>query len=89
MSTENALEFVDEWIGLDVVEVVVPGERHWQVFRNLLQVAGAAGNLTSDAHLAALAIERGATVYSADNDFARFPGLHHVNPLLESGRPRR
>jgi uncharacterized protein len=88
MSTEDALGFVDEWIGLDVVDVVVPGERHWQVFRNLLKAAGTAGNLTSDAHLAALAIERGAAVYSADNDFARFPGLHHVNPLVKSRRAR-
>ena len=58
------------------------------MFRNLLASAGAAGNLTSDAHLAALAIERGATVYSADHDFARFPGLRHVNPLTRPGRSR-
>lgn len=66
----------------------MPGDRHWQVFRNLLKSAGAAGNLTSDAHLAALAIERGATVYSADNDFGRFAGLRHVNPLVRSPRSK-
>lgn len=88
MSSEDALGFVDEWIDLDVVEVVVPGERHWQVFRSLLKGAGAAGNLTSDAHLAAHAIERGAAVYSADNDFARFPGLQYVNPLVKTARLR-
>ena len=82
MSSDTAMEFVDEWLSLPSVEVVVPGDRHWPVFRNLLRAAGTAGNLTSDAHLAALAIERGAAVFSADNDFARFPGLHHVNPLL-------
>lgn len=89
MSSDTALEFVDEWLGLPCVEIVVPGDRHWPVFRNLLRAAGTAGNLTSDAHLAALAIERGATVFSADNDFARFPGLHHVNPLLrpKASRP--
>ena len=86
MSGDTALDFVDEWLSLPAVETVVPGERHWQVFRNLLQAAGTAGNLTSDAHLAALAIERGATVFSADNDFGRFPGLRHVNPLLRSKR---
>ncbi len=85
MSGETALDFVDEWLGLPAVEIVVPGEGHWPVFRNLLEAAGTAGNLTSDAQLAALAIERGATVFSADNDFGRFPGLRHVNPLL---RPR-
>jgi predicted nucleic acid-binding protein len=42
---------------------------------------GTAGNLTSDAHLAALAIEHGATLYSADVDFSRFPGLRWVDPL--------
>ena len=40
-----------------------------------------AGNLTTDAHVAAMAIELGATVYSADHDFRRFPGVHHVDPL--------
>ena len=42
---------------------------------------GIAGNLTSDAHLAALAIEHGAQLCSADSDFARFPGLKWMNPL--------
>jgi toxin-antitoxin system PIN domain toxin len=81
MPPESALEFIDEWLSLPTVEIVVPGERHWPVFRNLLKTAGTAGNLTSDAHLAALALERGATVFSADADFGRFPGLLHVNPL--------
>jgi uncharacterized protein len=88
MTPEAALNLVDEWLALPTVEPVVPGERHWEVFRNLLEAAGTAGNLTSDAHLAALAIERGATVYSADNDFARFPGLRHVNPLNPPKRSR-
>lgn len=42
---------------------------------------GTAGNLTSDAHLAALAVKHGYAVYSSDNDFKRFPGIEHVNPL--------
>ncbi len=89
MSGEAALGFLDEWLNLPTVEIVVPGERHWPVFRNLLKAAGTAGNLTSDAHLAALAIERGATVFSTDSDFARFPGLRHVNPLGARPRPTR
>ena len=88
MAPEAALDFVDEWLALPSVEIVVPGERHWDVFRNLLEAAGTAGNLTSDAHLAALAIERGATVYSADTDFGRFLGLRHVNPLNQPVRAR-
>ena len=86
MPPEAALDFVDEWLSLPAVEVVLPGERHWRVFRNLVESAGTAGNLTSDAHLAALAIERGATVFSADRDFGRFPGLKHVNPLVRAAR---
>jgi len=39
------------------------------------------GNLASDAHLAALAIEHGAEIYSSDTDFSRFPGLQWKNPL--------
>jgi uncharacterized protein len=49
--------------------------------RDLLARLGVAGNLTSDAHLAALAIEHGATLYSADNDFSRFAGLRWVDPV--------
>jgi len=49
--------------------------------KNLLWSTGTAGNLTSDAHIAALALEHGYSVYSADNDFKRFPGITHVNPL--------
>jgi hypothetical protein len=48
----------------------------------LIIQSGTGGNLTSDAHLAALAMEPGATLYSADNDFKRFSGLIHVNPLV-------
>ena len=49
--------------------------------RELLDAVGTAGNLTSDAHLAALAIEHGALLCSCDADFSRFPGLRWVDPL--------
>ena len=78
---EAAMAFVDEWLQQPYAEAVSPGESHWAILRSLLKATGTAGNLTSDAHLAALAIEKGAAVYSTDNDFKRFPGLEHVNPL--------
>ena len=81
LSPEKALAFVDSWLQQPFVEPVAPGARHWQIFRNLVLATGTAGNLTSDAHLAALAIEYSAAVYSTDNDFQRFPGVRHVNPL--------
>jgi hypothetical protein len=60
--------------------VISPTVRHATVLRELLKPLGTAGNLTSDAHLAALAIEHGATLYSFDSDFARFTGLRWENP---------
>lgn len=76
-----ALTYVDGWLKQPQVELIGPGERHWPILRNLLTNTGTAGNLTSDAHLAALAIEYGAEIYSADYDFRRFTGVAHVNPL--------
>jgi toxin-antitoxin system PIN domain toxin len=81
LAPEQALAFVDEWLAQPYVQALAPGERHWAVLRNLLRATGTAGNLTSDAHLAALAIEHGCTVCSSDSDFKRFPGLEHVDPL--------
>ena len=54
---------------------------HWLILHGLLTASGAVGSVTSDAHLAALAIEQGGTVASTDNDFRRFTGVTHVNPL--------
>lgn len=78
---EQAIGFIDEWLAQSYVSVVAPGDHHWPLLRNLLKTTGTAGNLVADAHLAALAIEHGCAVYSADNDFKRFPGVEHVNPL--------
>ncbi len=78
---EKALAYVDSWLQQPFAETVAPGENHWPIFRNLTMAAGTAGNLTSDAHLAALAIEHGCPVYSTDNDFRRFPGIEHINPI--------
>ncbi len=89
LAVEEAIGFVDEWLDQPFVEPVLPGDGHWPILRNLLRASGTAGNLTSDAHLAALAIERGATICSADYDFRRFPGVEHVNPLEERASPPR
>jgi uncharacterized protein len=61
--------------------VVSPGERHWQIFTLLCKVAGAKGNLVSDAFFAALAMESGAEWITADRDYARFAGLRWRHPL--------
>jgi toxin-antitoxin system PIN domain toxin len=81
LSPDQALAFVGGWLGQPYVSAVGPGDGHWQVLRNLLRTTGTAGSLTSDAHLAALAIEHGGAIYSTDHDFKRFPGVEHVNPI--------
>jgi uncharacterized protein len=81
LRADDAITYIDSWLSQPNVALVRPGEQHWPILRNLLQVSGTSGNLTSDAHLAALAIEQGYAVYSADNDFRRFAGLTVVNPL--------
>jgi hypothetical protein len=58
-----------------------PGRRHAEILFGLLEALGTAGNLTTDAHLAALAIENQAELHSTDADFARFRGLRWTNPL--------
>lgn len=81
LTPEVAIDYVESWLAQPLVEPISTGDHHWPIFRNLVISSGTAGNLTSDAHLAALAIEHGCPVYSADNDFKRFAGITHVNPL--------
>lgn len=83
MTCEQALQLLGEWIEQPVIVLLSPGERHWPLLRGLLEGAGTAGNLTTDAFLAALAIEYDAELCSADTDFLRFsPPLRYLNPLL-------
>jgi toxin-antitoxin system PIN domain toxin len=81
LSADEALDYVEGWLEQPVADVVHPTPGHASLLRDLLESTGAAGNLTSDAHLAALAIEHGAELCSCDTDFARFTGLRWVNPL--------
>ncbi len=75
LSPHEALDAIDEWLDRPNAEVVHPTRRHAHVLRRLIEQTGTAGNLTTDAHLAALAIEHGATLASFDGDFHRFPDL--------------
>ena len=81
LTVSQALETVASWLAQPCAEVVDPAERHVEVLARLLEPLGTAGNLTSDAHLAALALEFGAELCSCDADFGRFPGLRWTNPL--------
>jgi toxin-antitoxin system PIN domain toxin len=76
-----ACEAVRSWLARPYVGLVHPGERHAAILFGFLEALGAAGNLTTDAHLAALAIEHQAELHSTDADFTRFRGLRWVNPV--------
>ena len=76
-----ALDLMEEWLSRPPVRTLAPEPGHYRLLRDLLDQAGTAGNLTTDTHLAALAIEHGAALASTDSDFARFPHLRWSNPL--------
>ena len=73
---------VRTWLAAPAVWTPPPGERHGEILDAILAIPGVHGNLVMDAHLAALAIEHGLQVHSTDSDFARFPGLRWINPLI-------
>lgn len=78
---DEAFDHVDFWLAQPCAMVVYPTERHTAILKEMLGPLGTAGNLTSDAHLAAVAREHGAELCSCDGDFARFPGVRWTNPL--------
>jgi toxin-antitoxin system PIN domain toxin len=77
----QAFDLVDGWLAQPPVVVLHPTSRHHIVLRRLLEPFGTAGNLVPDAHLAALAVEHGATIASCDRDFGRFAGVTWADPL--------
>jgi len=72
---------VRAWLSCPYVSILHPGERHAEILFGLLERLGTGGNLTTDAHLAALCIEHQAELHSTDADFSRFPGLRWKNPV--------
>ena|SRR5712692_4002635 len=81
LTTKEATAAVGAWIERPMVRILSPGQGHWEIFVRLLIEGQVRGPLVMDAHLAALAIEHGAVLYTTDRDFARFPGLKVANPL--------
>lgn len=80
MAAGDAVAQVETWLAAPAAVVAQPTSRHAAVLGGLICEAGTAGNLTTDAHLAALAIEHGAALVSYDRDFARFAGVRHRLP---------
>lgn len=82
LTVDEASAAVTSILAEPVVSLALPSERHWEILAQLLLDAKARGPLVMDAHLAALAIEHGATLATTDRDFARFSGLQVVDPLI-------
>ncbi|MEK6372866.1 MAG: type II toxin-antitoxin system VapC family toxin [Acidobacteriota bacterium] len=72
---------IRSWLEQPPARIIHPGPHHLDLIEDLALHAGAAGELTTDLHLAALAIEHQAELHSNDADFSRFPGLRWRNPL--------
>ncbi len=80
-SVADALSALSDWLAHPAVSILQPGERHWSILSTLVPESQSRGPVIMDAHLAALAIEHGATLCTNDRDFARFPRLRTFNPL--------
>ncbi len=76
----DALTVVRLWLEQPPSVIVEPTTRHLEVLSGLLTTAGTGGNLTNDAHLAALGVEHGAEIVTYDSDFGRFAGVRWTMP---------
>jgi toxin-antitoxin system PIN domain toxin len=81
LAVGDVMERIHTWLELPHVHIAQPSDRHFSRLRTELERVGVAGNLTTGAHLAVLAMERGYVLYSTDTDFARFAGLRWINPV--------
>jgi len=80
-TSAEAVAIVQEWLDQPNVRVLAPTARHWTILKDLISKGQVRAALMTDAHLAALAIEHGAVLYTNDRGFTRFPGLKWSNPL--------
>jgi toxin-antitoxin system PIN domain toxin len=85
LSASEDQSAVSSWLSQPAAGILDPGERHWDILRELMRDGQTAGPLVMDAVLAAIAIEHGATVCTTDRDFSRFSGLKWTNPLVTNG----
>jgi uncharacterized protein len=80
LSVDRAIKTLQAWVGDGPGVIVQPTPLHLSVVAGLLKSTGTGGNLTNDAHLAALALEHDALVVTFDSDFQRFSGVRWAPP---------
>lgn len=83
LTLKEAVSRVQSWFEQPCVRLVEPTDQHWKIFQQMLSSGNALGNLVTDAHLAALAVEHNCVLYSTDADFSRFRGLKWKNPVAK------
>lgn len=81
LSRQEATLAVSSWLDQPQAVLLSPGEKHWDLLQRLLSDGKVVGPLVSDAHLAALTIEHGGTLFTTDRDFSRFSNLRFKNPI--------
>lgn len=81
LSLAQSVKRVQSWLNQPCIRLIEPTDRHWLVFQRMLIDGQALGNLVTDAHIAALAVQYGCELMSTDADFARFPLVKWINPL--------
>ena len=79
LTLDQAIDRVDTWLSHPNTRLVSETDQHWQILKELIEESGTAGNFTTDAHLAALAISHAARLASCDADFGRFRHLRWEN----------
>ncbi|MDD9982803.1 MAG: PIN domain-containing protein [Gammaproteobacteria bacterium] len=86
MPPGESCSLLEEWLALPNVRILQPGPRAWRRLGRMCEEGRAKGAMVMDAHLAALAMEHGASIATTDRDFMRFPDIEIVNPVNPSAR---
>lgn len=89
LSPRKACALVEDWLAQPNVKLLQPGARTWTLLSRLCGEGQAKGAMVMDAHLAALALEHGASIATTDRDFTRFPGLKLLNPARDAQNGQR
>ena len=89
LSPGDACVLIESWLDQSNVQLLQPGSRTWQLLGAICEEGQARGAMVMDAHLAALALEHGASIATTDRDFTRFPGIEILNPVEAASKDRR